>query len=546
MGRSRIVSRPADEDANPGCFRKSKRKKTSPGPENAGTAISTVLNERKAGLYHCNYCNKDLSGLIRFKCAVCTDFDLCVECFSVGAELNPHKSNHPYRVMDNLSFPFVTPDWNADEELLLLEAISTYGFGNWQEIADNVGSKTKSECSDHYHSAYMNSPCFPFPDLSHAIGKSKEELIALGKELTIKKEVPVLMEPSPKEELPMPAEIKDEASGKEDVIDQSLPNLAGIKKKVNGLQAKESIKSEVADQQPDRSVGEKKPRLAGDQALSVTESYGYNFKRQEFDVEYDNDAEQLLADMDFKESDTDAEHDLKLQVLHVYSKRLDERKRRKNFILERNLLYPDTFEMSLSPEERQIYKRYKVFARFHSKEEHEELLKTIIEEHRILRRIQDLQEARTAGCRTASEANRYIEEKRKKEAEETGQRLMQGVPGSVAGKALKSPRGLPKSLQPFGAETLSKVTGPIISSSLDNWDVNGLLGADLLSETEKKMCNEIRILPAHYLKMLQTLSMEIKNGHIKQKSDAYTLFKVDPYKVDKVYDMLVQKGIAQS
>lgn len=71
--------------------------------------------------------------------------------------------------------------------------------------------------------------------------------------------------------------------------------------------------------------------------------------------------------------------------------RLDERKRRKDFILERNLLYPDTFEKSLSPEEKEIYKRLKVFMRFHSKEQHEEFIKNIIEEHRIVQRIQDLQ-----------------------------------------------------------------------------------------------------------------------------------------------------------
>lgn len=53
----------------------------------------------KKALYHCNYCNKDITGKIRIKCAVCPDFDLCIECFSVGAEVTPHKSNHPYRVM---------------------------------------------------------------------------------------------------------------------------------------------------------------------------------------------------------------------------------------------------------------------------------------------------------------------------------------------------------------------------------------------------------------------------------------------------------------
>lgn len=71
--------------------------------------------------------------------------------------------------------------------------------------------------------------------------------------------------------------------------------------------------------------------------------------------------------------------------------RLDERKRRKDFILERNLLYPDPFEKHLSPEERELYNRLKVFMRFHSKENHDKLLKSVIEEHRIVRRIQELQ-----------------------------------------------------------------------------------------------------------------------------------------------------------
>ncbi|XP_010486344.1 PREDICTED: transcriptional adapter ADA2a [Camelina sativa] len=544
MGRSKLASRPADADLNPG---KSKRKKISTGSDYAGASVSTggeAGNERKAGLYCCNYCDKDLSGLVRFKCAVCMDFDLCVECFSVGVELNRHKNSHPYRVMDNLSFSLVTSDWNADEEILLLEAIATYGLGNWKEVADHVGSKTKIECRDHFNSAYMQSPLFPLPDLSHTIGKSKEELLAMSKEHDVKAEIPALARLSPKEELPMLAEIKHKASGKEDAIDQPLTALAGVKKKVNVPQAKDMTKLEAAKQQSDRSVGEKKLRLPGEKVPLVTELYGYNLKREEFEIEHDNDAEQLLADMEFKDSDTDAEREQKLQVLHIYSKRLDERKRRKEFVLERNLLHPDQYEMGLSAEEKKIYKSCKVFARFHSKEEHKELIKEVIEEHQILRRIQDLQEARTAGCKTASEAKRFIEEKRKKEAEESLLlRLNHGAPGSIAGKTLKSPRGLPRNLQPFGSDSLSKVTPPIIYSGLDNWDVDGLLGADLLSEIEKKMCNETRILPVHYLKMLEILTSEIKKGQIKKKSDAYSFFKVQPSKVDRVYDMLIQKGI---
>lgn len=77
----------------------------------------------------------------------------------------------------------------------------------------------------------------------------------------------------------------------------------------------------LPDSHADRSVGEKKPRNSGDEGPSMTELSGYNFKRQEFEIEYDNDAEQLLADMEFKDTDTDAERELKLRVLHIYLKR---------------------------------------------------------------------------------------------------------------------------------------------------------------------------------------------------------------------------------
>lgn len=55
----------------------------------------------------------------------------------------------------------------------------------------------------------------------------------------------------------------------------------------------------------------------------------------------------------------------------------------------------------------------------------------------------------------------------------------------------------------------------------------------------------MRLAPAHYLKMQETLSIEIFSGNVTKKSDAHRLFKVEPSKVDRIYDMLAKKGIAQ-
>ena len=69
---------------------------------------------------------------MRVKCAVCRDVELCAECFAAGAQLSPHRKDHAYRVIGNMSFSIISQDWGANEELLLLEGIEMLGVGNWR------------------------------------------------------------------------------------------------------------------------------------------------------------------------------------------------------------------------------------------------------------------------------------------------------------------------------------------------------------------------------------------------------------------------------
>lgn len=61
-------------------------------------------------------------------------------------------------------------------------------------------------------------------------------------------------------------------------------------------------------------------------------------KRGDFDIEFDNDAELLLAEMEFNDDDKQYEIEMKLKVLDIYNIRLDERIKRKKFVIERDLL----------------------------------------------------------------------------------------------------------------------------------------------------------------------------------------------------------------
>ncbi|XP_050213556.1 transcriptional adapter ADA2 isoform X2 [Mercurialis annua] len=552
MGRSRGKFHSADDDPT----QRSRRKKNAATGENLeSSSAGQGTSDGKKALYHCNYCNKDITGKIRIKCAICPDFDLCIECFSVGAEVSPHKSNHPYKVMDNLSFPLICPDWHADDETLLLEGIEMYGLGNWTEVAEHVGTKSKEMCIEHYTNVYMSSPYFPLPDMSHVVGKNRKELLAMAKGHEDKKGSSMLGEHTLKEESPFsPSRVKVEEMHKGPHLGRLLSPLnteaeSGIRTNSINAAAKSANKKaskiarikdspsvvKVEDPQTDRTFKGKKPNPAGKDG-SLVESSGYNAKRQEFDPEYDNDAEQLLAEMEFKDTDTEDERELKLRVLRIYAKRLDERKRRKDFILERDLLYPNPFEKDLSPDEKALCRQYDVFMRFHSKEEHDDLLQTVISEHRTLTRIQELKEARGAGCRTSAEADRYLEEKRKREAEESCERAKESGPSNQGGPNVY-----------MGSESFSKDSNSRMGgqSYVNDFDRLGFHESQLLSEAEKRLCHEIKLPAPVYLKMQEVMTKEIFSGNISKKSDAHPLFKLDTTKVDRVYDVLVKKGIAQ-
>ena len=102
-------------------------------------------------------------------------------------------------------------------------------------------------------------------------------------------------------------------------------------------------------------------------------------------MEWENDAEAVLGDLDFTEGEHATETELKLKILEIYNAKLDERERRKAFIIERGLLdYKRLLavERRRPKEEREIYDAFRPFARFLSPKEHEELVRGVILEHR--------------------------------------------------------------------------------------------------------------------------------------------------------------------
>ncbi|EIN11553.1 SWIRM-domain-containing protein [Punctularia strigosozonata HHB-11173 SS5] len=118
----------------------------------------------------CDGCAADLTHSVRMKCAdpACEPgngdaVDICPRCFCEGKEFGRHKRWHAYRVVELHSYPIFEEDWGADEEILLIEGLSLQGLGNWQAIAEHVGTRTKEQVAEHYHRVYINSPGWPLP-----------------------------------------------------------------------------------------------------------------------------------------------------------------------------------------------------------------------------------------------------------------------------------------------------------------------------------------------------------------------------------------------
>ena len=107
-----------------------------------------------------------------------------------------------------------------------------------------------------------------------------------------------------------------------------------------------------------------------------------------------------------------------MKILEVYNIRLDERIKRKNFVIERDMLdlkKQNMLDMMRSKEEKEIWNLLKVFARFNTPEEHEKLVQGIYREKILRQKIEELRAYKKMGLKTFEEIELYLKEKRNKD-----------------------------------------------------------------------------------------------------------------------------------
>lgn len=475
-------------------------------------------------------------------------------------------------IVEQHAYPIFDEDWGADEELLLIEGMRTHGVGNWQDISDHIGGRSKEEVEEHYRKIYLESDTYPVPNLKRKFNVDPSDFAEKRRQ------------------------------------------------RIEDRRAK-AMKLLPPKQKPTASVP------------SCHEVQGYMPGRLEFEVEHENEAEVSVKDMIFESEDNETEAELKLAVLDIYNSRLTSRAERKRVMIEYGLLeYRKNVanDKKRTKEEKELLNtRLRVFARLMTPDDFHEFSNNILTELRCRRRIAELQEYRRNGIRTFADAQKFESDKvirlsNVNMSASNSNSLMSSssssryTANSLAAASSRYSAGIGNSARghhgraavdpgshtdlhstnhhhiTYGSGTVtpsfadtpsragsmppdtetagSRADTPALSSSgggnhsttannteaitqatanrlaalnarlfrkpvPNPLDISHAADVELLSPDEQMLCSQLRILPKPYLAIKETLFRELlKSGGVLKKRTARELIKIDVNKTARIYE----------
>ena len=319
---------------------------------------------------------------------------LCVKCFILKTKYNPkEKVNYiinemtlntykftNYKILNKFPENIFTQDWTLGDEIKLLGAIERLGLNNWEEISKILG-KGKFECESHYYTFYYKSKTDFLPD---------ESIINTNSLISNKAEENKYM----------------------NKIKQNIGYIPfSENNKQNRSISKNNIKKD--DQDKNKHVNQ-----------NVYDILGYWEKRKDYDVEFKNEAEIQMSEIEFHENDNKDNIDNKEEIninyknLKNYNNILDEREERKKLIIEKNLFdvrKQINFSKRLSKQDREIFQILRFNLKYLTKEQFLFIFDSNVLEKNIKARLNQLLYYKSLGCNTYDEITKYINEIKKEQ-----------------------------------------------------------------------------------------------------------------------------------
>ena len=315
---------------------------------------------------------------------------LCIRCFTLKAKFNPKEMIYyvgneitlynykftNYRILNKMNENLYTNDWTLGDEIKLLGAIENMGLENWEEISKILG-KGKFECESHYYTFYY---------------KSKDDYLPSEKIININNNSKNILKINKKEENNYLSEIQKNI-GYIPFSENNKPNSSISK----------NIKKD--NQDVNKPINQ-----------NVYDNLGYWAKRKDYDVEFRNEAEIQLSELEFKDEDTQTQIKNNYKCLQNYNNVLNEREERKKLVQDKNLFdvrKQISFEKKLSKQDRDIYQNIKYNLKYLTKEQFLYLFESNVFEKNLKARLNQLLFYKKLGCNTYDDIQKYINEIKK-------------------------------------------------------------------------------------------------------------------------------------
>ncbi|KAF7338508.1 Transcriptional adapter 2 [Mycena venus] len=557
---------------------------------------SPVLAVNEPGVqFECDSCACDLTHTIRIKCAdpACQSedgVDICPPCFCAGKEFGNHLRSHSYRVIEFNSYPIFSPDWGADEELLLIKGIASHGLGNWKKIAEHVGTQTKEEVEKHYNSAYVDSPNWPLPRMDLKFDIAPEEFQeAKRRRITEMNAMPI----SPPKAAPTSApgihEIATFLPGRlefEHELDNEAEDLVkdlefGVCLDFDGDKIPEDendpdVKARIRWEEDKRNgivpgtlvIPERKMSHKGKGPMPLVNGASngaVNGARPNGDATHSKPSSQSedvvmgntngtgTADEDEEVTQLppiETQHSLafKLTLLEMYAQRVEKRLESKGLMFDRGLLEYKKIqaaEKKRLKEEKDIIHRLRPFARLQTAEDYESFSTDILYEAMLRKKIQELQQYRRLGLSTAADIDKYMNDLAKRTQVKINPREY-SLSDKKGRQSLDRSSQAPESHDRETTPKLADINAPSNARKRAPLNLANSPSLHLLTPVEQTLCSQLRILPKPYLVVKETLVREYaRRGGKLRRREARDLVKIDVNKTSRVWDFLAQAGFLQ-
>ncbi|XP_047655629.1 transcriptional adapter 2-beta isoform X2 [Phacochoerus africanus] len=257
--------------------------------------------------------------------------------------------------------------------------------------------------------------------------------------------------------------------------------------------------------------------------ISVAEQQqlGYMPLRDDYEIEYDQDAETLISGLSVNYDDDDVEIELKRAHVDMYVRKLKERQRRKNIARDYNLvpafLGKDKKEKEkaakrkVTKEEKELRLKLRPLYQFMSCKEFDDLFENMHKEKMLRAKIRELQRYRRNGITKMEESAEYEAARHKREKRKENRSTGGSKRGKEDGKDGE-----------FAA-------------------IEHLPGFELLSDREKVLCSSLNLSPARYV----TVKTIIIKDHLQKRQGVPAKSRLPGY-LDKVLKKRILNFLTES